>query len=580
MNTPEKAAAWDALTDLARGAKAIRISELCDGLCDEPCDEPCDKPCDELCDELCDKLCDELCRYGNYSLDLDGLHLDLSRHLITDEIKEALINLALASDVEGHRDRMFRGEKINTSEDRAVLHTALRSNNGNEEGSKKRAEDLAAMKNLCKAFHSKEGWLSATGKPVTDVINIGIGGSDLGPKMATQALRDLARPNLRCHFISNVDGAEIKHLLKQLDPETTAVIISSKTFTTTETLINAETALNWLAASIPQLAKNPANSPQVFAVTANPDAAKAFGVPAQQILRFDESIGGRYSIWSTIGFPLALSIGFDNFLELLAGAATMDEHFLTAPPAKNLPMQMALTGIWYNNFIGWRSQAVVPYCQRLNMLVDYLQQLDMESNGKSATRDNQAVAVDTAPVLWGQTGTNGQHAFFQMLHQGTEPVPVDFIGLVEDAGSDPRHHQVLKANMLAQAEALMRGRSSDSPHNHYPGNRPSTVILLDALTPRNLGMLLALYEHKVFVQGCIWNINSFDQWGVELGKELAGQILGGLFVNKKFVDEKSVNKKFVDEKSVNKESVDEKSDDGKPAQSEGFKALLKRAGLA
>ena len=520
MKNPATARAWQQLEHLAGESQQVLISNLCD----------------------------DPERYRSYSLDIPSgaggwLHADLSRHLVTDEVRGALTQLAQAVGVADRRDAMFRGEQINESEGRAVLHTALRNQAAGDQAREDFAADRRAMANLCRKFDA--GWVSATGKRITDLINIGIGGSDLGPKMASLALRDLARPDLRCHFISNVDGAEIHHLLKGLDPECTAIVISSKTFTTSETLLNADTAMNWLAAAIPQLASEPARSPQVFGVTANPAAASALGVPDEQILRFDESIGGRYSLWSAIGLPLALSIGFDNFTELQAGAAVMDEHFLTAPPASNLPMLMALIGVWYNNFIRWRSQAVVPYCQRLSLLVDYLQQLEMESNGKSASLDNQPVSVHTAPVLWGQTGTNGQHAFFQMLHQGTEPVPVDFIGLVNDASSEPRHHQALKANMLAQAEALMRGRSSDSPHTHYPGNRPSTVILLDTLTPRTLGMLLALYEHKVFVQGCIWNINSFDQWGVELGKDLAGRIMQGA------------------------------SETG----SQGFTALLKRAGL-
>ncbi len=455
---------------------------------------------------------------------VEGLHADFSKHLVSDEILEQLVKLADESDILGHAGRMMRGEKINVTEDRAVMHMALRgAPTGDTKFSKAASQAQQQMGGFSDAIRSGD-WCGSTGKAITDVINIGIGGSDLGPRMVCEALREFADgPNT--HFISNVDGAEILSLVKTLNAETTLIVISSKTFTTAETMMNARTAIAWLRASLTIDAIE--SSPHCMAITASPEKAAAFGIAAERILTFDESIGGRYSLWSTLGFSISVSNGQASFESLLEGAAAMDQHFTSTPPARNMPILMALLGIWYNNFMGAQSQAVIPYCERLGLFVDYLQQMDMESNGKSATVDNAFVNYQTGPVIWGQTGTNGQHAFFQLLHQGQKLIPVDFIGTVHDGLSNPEHHRTLNANMIAQSEALMCGQENDDPHRHYPGNRPSTVLLLDELTPFNLGLLIALYEHKVFAQGVIWRINSFDQWGVELGKALANGILDG-----------------------------------------------------
>ena len=494
---PEKTDSWKHLQALAGQAGSWRIAELCT-----------------------DPERHQACVF-----DLGGIYADLSKHLITDEVRAQLIRLAEEADVMGLAAQMFRGEAINSSEARPVLHTACRDSSlVDAKRQRQIARQQARMRRISEAVGSGE-WTLSTGKAVTDLVNIGIGGSDLGPKMACAALRDFSSADIRCHFISNVDGAEINHLLQSLNPETTAFIISSKTFTTAETLMNANTALGWLGDALGL--ERPSACTHVFGITADRRAATSFGIPEAQVLLFDESIGGRYSVWSAIGLPVAINIGYPAFSDMLRGAAEVDRHFLTAPLDRNLPVQMALTGIWYNNFLGYRSRAVIPYCQRLRLFVDHLQQLDMESNGKSATRNNTRTLVNTGPVLWGQTGTDGQHSFFQLLHQGRVIVPVDFIGVVNDRTSPDSHHRLLLANMIAQSEALMTGRASDSHHHHYAGNRPSSVILLDRLDPATLGKLLALYEHKVFVEGSIWNVNSFDQWGVELGKALARNILEG-----------------------------------------------------
>ena len=469
-------------------------------------------------------------RATSYQLEAAGLYLDYSRNLITDEILDTLTELAESSPLAAHREAMFQGEAINTTEQRPVLHAALRART--EELRADGLDDLAAgitvqkqrIREVSDRIRAGE-WLGITGKPVRDVVNLGIGGSDLGPKLACEALKEFAHERIRCHFLSNVDGEPIHSLLRELNPETTLVIVSSKSFTTQETLLNAKTAAQWFRDRLGIV--NPFASPHFIGVTAAPARAMQAGIPEQQLLLFGDWVGGRYSLWSSIGLTISISTGYDNFARMLEGARSMDRHFRTAPAERNMPVILALLGLWYANFLEAESHAVIPYCERLLQLPFYLQQLDMESNGKSVTVAGEQVRQATGPIVWGLTGANGQHSFFQLLHQGTHLIPVDFIGLGEDALSSPRHHRVLLANMVAQSAALMQGRQSDKlpPWRIYPGNRPSNVLLLDRLTPESFGALIALYEHKVFVQGSLWNINSFDQWGVELGKELARELL-------------------------------------------------------
>ena len=473
-------------------------------------------------------------RSSQMSVQSGELFLDYSKNLVSDETWQALLDLAAQSPLEQHRAAMFCGEKINTTEGRAVLHGALRAEIGDQTVASAAAESdqrvslvkqqLADVELVSEKIRSGQ-WLGSTGKAITDVINIGIGGSDLGPKLACSALQEFAHPDIKLHFISNVDGAEILTTLNKLNPETTLVALASKTFTTHETLLNAKTARNWFAEKLGL--ENAQASSHFVGLTANRANALAYGIPADQILEFAEWVGGRYSLWSSIGLSIAISIGFEKFIEMLAGAREMDLHFQQAPLAENMPVIMALLGIWYSNFLDAQSNAVIPYCERLLLLPSYLQQLDMESNGKSTTLDGQSIDYQTGAILWGQTGTNGQHAFFQLLHQGTRMVPIDFVAAAVDNLSNEEHHRVLLGNMLAQASALMCGQEAPEgePYRYYPGNKPSNVLLLDKLSPKNFGALIALYEHKVFVQGSIWNINSFDQWGVELGKKMANQLL-------------------------------------------------------
>ena len=476
-------------------------------------------------------LCRDRTRLDRFSLEVAGLYADLSRHRVTDETLETLLQLARERQVLEQAAAMARGETVNPTEGRAALHTALRSASPSPALPDDCYDQMMAGRSKLRLLSDAirtGAWKGVTGREITDVINIGIGGSDLGPRMVCEALREY-RDGPRIHFIANVDGAEILALLPTLDAETTLIVISSKTFTTGETMLNAATALRWLGDTLGISA--PASSPHCIGITSDAARARQFGIPEEQLLTFGEAIGGRYSVWSPIGLAVCVAVGHDAFESFLEGGGAMDQHFLHAAPDGNLPLLMGLIAVWYNNFLGAQSHAIIPYCQRLRLLVDYLQQLDMESSGKSALVNSQAQGEDgkpdTGPVIWGQTGTNGQHAFFQLLHQGTKLVPVDFIGLARDDTSDPEHHRVLMANMIAQGEALMTGRPGDDPHRHYPGNRPSTTILLDTLSPRTLGALVALYEHKVFVQCALWGINPFDQWGVELGKALAGDILSG-----------------------------------------------------
>lgn len=470
-------------------------------------------------------------RADKFSVSTGELFLDFSKHLLTDKVWAELLNLAEQSPLQSHRTAMFAGEPINSTENRAVLHAALRAEPADANGDEAR-ERIAQVKQQLQAVRAASDkiragqWLGSTGKAITDVVNIGIGGSDLGPKLACAALEEYSRPDINLHFISNVDGAEILTTLKKLNPETTLVALASKTFTTQETLLNAKTAIHWFKQSLGL--DNAQNSSHFVGLTANPDNAIAYGIPKDQILEFAEWVGGRYSLWSSIGLSIAISIGFEQFEQMLMGAQEMDTHFQQAPLESNMPVIMALLGIWYSNFLKLETTAVIPYCERLLLLPSYLQQLDMESNGKATSLDGEPVDYDTGAILWGQTGTNGQHAFFQLLHQGTRIVPIDFIAAARDNLSNEEHHRVLLGNMLAQSSALMTGQEAPEgqQHRYYAGNKPSNTLLLKQLSPKNFGALIALYEHKVFVQGSIWNINSFDQWGVELGKKMANELLG------------------------------------------------------
>jgi glucose-6-phosphate isomerase len=469
-------------------------------------------------------------RVERMSLQAGELFLDYSKNLVSKNVWRQLIALANESNLLTHRDAMFCGDPINGTENRAVLHAALRSEQGDLRTSEDRDRNSTINQQLEHVRQVSEkvrngSWHGSTGKSITDMVNIGIGGSDLGPKLACSALSEFSHPSINIHFIANVDGAEILTTLAKLDPETTLVAIASKTFTTQETLLNAKTTLDWFEETLGL--KNAQASAHFIALTASPSNALAYGIPESQILEFAEWVGGRYSLWSSIGLSIAISIGFPRFSEMLAGAREMDLHFQNAPIDQNMPVIMALLGIWYSNFLDAQSTAVIPYCERLQLLPSYLQQLDMESNGKATSLNGQPITYNTGAIVWGQTGTNGQHAFFQLLHQGTRLVPIDFIAAVKDSLSNDEHHRVLIGNMLGQSSALMKGQAApeSQPHRYYAGNKPSNTLLMDSLSAKNFGALIALYEHKVFVQGSIWNINSFDQWGVELGKNMANKLL-------------------------------------------------------
>jgi glucose-6-phosphate isomerase len=457
------------------------------------------------------------------------LFLDYSKNRVTAETLELLTDLARQTGVEVLRERMFRGEAINTTEGRAVLHTALRDRSGEpvevdgEDVMPAVRDALEHMRRFCARLHSGEH-RGYTGEAITDVVNIGIGGSDLGPVMVTEALRPYWREGLRVHFVSNVDGSHIADTLAGLDPTTTLFTVASKTFTTQETLANAHTARAWFLESAGEerhIARH------FVALSTNQREVEAFGILPENMFVFWDWVGGRYSLWSSIGLSIALAVGFDHFEALLEGAHAMDRHFRTAPLGANMPVILALLGIWYSNFWGAESHAVLPYDQHLHRFPAYLQQADMESNGKGVRRDGTPVSYATGPIVWGEPGTNGQHAFYQLIHQGTRLIPADF--LIAARGHHPAldpHHRILMANALAQTEALMVGQTEGvPPHKVFHGNRPTNTILYEQLTPATLGALIALYEHKIFVQGAIWGINSFDQWGVELGKVLAKRIL-------------------------------------------------------
>ncbi|GGL04635.1 glucose-6-phosphate isomerase [Deinococcus radiotolerans] len=472
-----------------------------------------------------------------------GLYLDYSKNRVTDETLTLLLNLARDTGVSAKRDAMFAGEKINVTEGRAVLHTALRAPTGTTvlvDGHNV-VPDVHEVLDRMAAFADQVRagtWLGYSGKPLKNIVNIGIGGSDLGPVMAYEALKHYAQRNLTLRFVSNVDGTDLTEKTRDLDPAETLVIVSSKTFTTQETMANARSARAWLLAA---LGDDAAVARHFVAVSTNAEAVQKFGIDTANMFGFWDWVGGRYSMDSAIGLSLMLAVGPTQFHELLAGFHAMDEHFRTAPLERNLPVLLGLLGIWYNNFFGAQSHAVLPYDQYLAYFPAYLQQLDMESNGKHITLDGQPVDYQTGPVIWGQPGTNGQHAFYQLIHQGTKLIPCDFIGFCQTLNPLPLeggapHHDLLMANVFAQTEALAFGKSLQqvldegvpadlAPHRVFDGNRPTNTILADRLTPHTLGALIALYEHKVFVQGAVWNINSFDQWGVELGKVLAGKIV-------------------------------------------------------
>lgn len=483
-------------------------------------------------------------RFKNLSLDSGTLFLDYSKNIVDQQAMDVLFELARTSEVEQLRDKMWAGEHINSTEDRAVMHMALRHQGDDdlhvdgENISQPIRTVLAEMRSYATKLRNGEV-VGSTGKKITDVVNIGIGGSDLGPAMVVRALSPYVS-EIEPRFVSNVDGSDIADTVKSLNPETTLFIVASKTFTTDETMTNANSARKWLAAAL----GDKAVGNHFVAVSTNLEACAEFGIQEDRIFGFWDWVGGRYSVWSAIGLSVMLAIGPKHFDQFLAGAAEMDQHFLTAPLEKNMPVIMALLGVWYRNSFGYSTHAVLPYDERLGRFAAYLQQQDMESNGKSVQRDGSAVNYSTGPIVWGEPGTNGQHAFYQLIHQGTDVIPVDFLIAAQGEEDYPVHHEKLVANCFAQSEALMLGKTADevrselasqglsaseieelTPHKVFPGNRPSNTIMYQKLTPNTLGNLIALYEHKVFVQGAIWNVNSYDQWGVELGKQLAKALL-------------------------------------------------------
>jgi len=472
-------------------------------------------------------------RFEALSFEAPDVFVDLSKNLVDVATMRFLADLARECGVEAQRDAMLAGAVINTTERRAVLHTALRAPRGAGPFSDEVHGVLDAMLAFAESVRGRAAGPAAPAPAASapprlrHVVNIGIGGSDLGPQMVVRALADVAHPGLTFHFVANVDGADLAAVLARVAPAETLFVVASKTFTTQETMANAETARAWF------VARGGTRIDEHFvAATSNVEAAARFGIT--RTFGFWDWVGGRYSLWSAIGLPIAIAIGAERFRELLAGARAMDEHFASAPVERNLPMLLGLIDVWYRNFHGFTSRCIAPYAQALQRLPAFLQQLEMESNGKRVDRSGAALPFATSPVVWGEPGTNAQHAYFQMLHQGSDVVPVEFILLARSSalasGIAPeaiaRQHRMLLANGLAQSQALMRGKAStDEPHRHFPGNRPSTTLLLEQLTPRSLGALLALYEHRVFTSGAVWGIDSFDQWGVELGKTLGARLL-------------------------------------------------------
>ncbi len=477
-------------------------------------------------------------RGERFTLEAEGIYLDYSKNRLTDETLRLLLALAQTSGLRERIDAMFRGEKVNITEKRAVLHVALRTPrdrsiivDGEDVVTQVHAV-LDRMASFSNRVRSGE-WKGYTGKRIRNVINIGIGGSDLGPYMAYEALKHYSERSLTFRFVSNVDGTDFAEAVHDLDPEETLFIVSSKTFTTLETLTNARSARAWC---LDKLKDVKAVARHFVAVSTNEQEVAKFGIDTENMFGFWDWVGGRYSLDSAIGLSLMIAIGPEHFREMLAGFHAIDEHFRTAPIERNLPVLLGLIGIWYNNFFGAETVAILPYDQYLNRLSAYLQQLDMESNGKSVDLEGRRVDYQTGPIIWGQPGTNGQHAFYQLIHQGTKLIPCDFIGFSQTLNPLPPHHDLLMANFFAQTEALAFGKTAEEvradgvadfqvPHRTFQGNHPTNTILMEQLTPETLGKLIALYEHKVFVQGTIWNINSFDQWGVELGKVLANRII-------------------------------------------------------
>ncbi len=446
-------------------------------------------------------------RAQHYTIQAGELQLDFSKNIIDDAVLVNLLTLAEQADLSNNIEQLLLGEKVNYTEHRAAWHTALRdfeNNHVNVEHELRQMERLAARISVSDIKH---------------VVNLGIGGSDLGPALVVEALQPYHITTLKFHFVSNVDPSALDDILAEINPQETLFIVSSKSFTTLETLTNATVAKKWLSKHHLDLADH------MYAVTTKPDVAERFGIKAERIMRFWDWVGGRYSLWSSIGFSIVLAIGMNNFKKLLRGAFNMDKHFASSPLRQNMPVIMALLSVWYVNFWKTQTQAILPYDQHLRLLPDYLQQLVMESNGKQARRDGSLSDEPTSPIIWGQVGTNGQHAFYQLLHQGTVLVPIDFILPVHGHNEDPKQQQLLVANCIAQSEALMLGKHDDSADNYYPGNRPSNTILMPQLNPQNLGALIALYEHKTYVESVLWRINAFDQPGVELGKQLTQDIL-------------------------------------------------------
>jgi len=486
-------------------------------------------------------------RFERFSLTLDDLLFDFSKNRLTERTLELLVALAEQAGVPAFIERMFTGERINLTENRAVLHVALRNRSGRPiqvDGRDVMGEVNAVLTKMRRFTEQVRSgaWRGFTGKRIEHVVNIGIGGSDLGPVMVTEALRPYWQAGLSVHFVSNVDGTDIAEKLRRIDPETTLFLVASKTFTTQETMANASTARAFM---IDKLGSATAISRHFAALSTNRAAVEAFGIDPENMFEFWDWVGGRYSLWSAIGLSIACVIGMDDFEELLAGAHDVDEHFRSAPLARNIPVVMALLGVWYANFFDVRTHAILPYDHYLHRFPAYLQQADMESNGKCVDREGRPIDdYSTGPVIWGEPGTNGQHAFYQLIHQGTELVSADFLMPIHSQNPLGQHHTLLASNCFAQTEALMRGKTAAEaraelerqglspervealvPHKVFAGNRPTNTLLFDRLTPRTLGRLIALYEHKIFVQGVIWNVNSYDQWGVELGKQLANAIL-------------------------------------------------------
>ena len=492
------------------------------------------------------ELFDQKDRFERYSRSLEDILVDFSKNRIPDEVFEALLQLAQETALSQAIESMFTGQAINQTENRAVLHTSLRNRSNTpvyvdgQDVMPEVNQVLSQMKAFATQIHQGT-WLGYTGKPITALVNIGIGGSDLGPVMVTEALKAYQSPKLKLHFVSNVDGTHIAETLKEVDPETTLFFIASKTFTTQETMTNAHSARTWF---LEHAQDEKAIAKHFVALSTNSESVRAFGIDPQNMFAFWDWVGGRYSLWSAIGLPIACAIGFDRFEELLSGAHSMDVHFRTSPLDQNIPVILALVGIWNTNFLGASSEAILPYDQYLHRFAAYFQQGNMESNGKYVGRDGKKVNYPTGPIIWGEPGTNGQHAFYQLIHQGTHLIPCDFIAPARSHNPIGDHHVKLLSNFFAQTEALMKGKSLPevvaemrkagkseeeiqriAPHRVFEGNRPTNSILVKQITPYTLGQLVALYEHKIAAQGIIWNIFSFDQWGVELGKVLANGIL-------------------------------------------------------